>query len=570
MPDLIHSLQPYDLGHLRIVASLWGIELASPDPQTALEELVGGMLEASSLKEIVETLSVEAHQALQTLVLANGRIPWGEFSRRFGAIRDAGPGRRDREMIFLHPISATEILFYRALMDRAFFETSTGPQEFAYIPEDLLALLMVKVKEPEPVPGHQASPLERAYPTPASDRILDDICTFLAGKRMGWVRLPEGVTLSVPQKVLQEFLLAADLLPPEMVPGSESREGIPATQIEAIKNFLELPRAEALAWLTRKWLDSKVFNELHQVPDLVCEGTWKNDSHATRYFLLNLLGRIPPGKWWSLPSLIAMVRENHPDFERPAGDFDSWLIRRESDDAFMHGFDHWEDVEGSLIRYFIAGPLHWLGMVDLASPKPGEPGVVERITAFRLNAWLTTLMKRKTPTGSSQENGKLHVGANGLISAPVQLPRSVRYQLARFCEWETEKQEEYRYRLTPASLKAALSQGLKVSHLLSLLKKYSASPLPPSFVRALVRWELNGTEARLEQPLVLRLSRPEVLEELRRSRAGRFLGEVLGPTTVVVKPGAQSKILASLGELGLLADEGIKTDIISDGESHHK
>jgi hypothetical protein len=61
-----------------------------------------------------------------------------------------------------------------------------------------------------------------------------------------------------------------------------------------------------------------------------------------------------------------------------------------------------------------------------------------------------------------------------------------------------------------------------------------------------------------------------VLEELRRSRAGRFLGEVLGPTTVVVKPGAQSKILASLGELGLLADEGIKTDIISDGESHHK
>jgi hypothetical protein len=105
--------------------------------------------------------------------------------------------------------------------------------------------------------------------------------------------------------------------------------------------------------------------------------------------------------------------------------------------------------------------------------------------------------------------------------------------------------------------------------LLSLLNKYAAAPLPPPFVRALNRWELNGTEARLEQPVVLRLSRPEVLDELRNSRAGRFLGEVLGPTTVVVKPGAKAKILAALGELGLLTDEAIKADIISNGENNH-
>ncbi|MCJ7585520.1 MAG: hypothetical protein MUO30_12230, partial [Anaerolineales bacterium] len=88
-----------------------------------------------------------------------------------------------------------------------------------------------------------------------------------------------------------------------------------------------------------------------------------------------------------------------------------------------------------------------------------------------------------------------------------------------------------------------------------------------AFIKALKRWELNGTEARFENPVVLRVSRPEVLEELRKSKAGRFLGEILGPTTVIVKKGAQAKVLAALAELGLLAEDTIKGDIIT-GETN--
>jgi hypothetical protein len=104
-------------------------------------------------------------------------------------------------------------------------------------------------------------------------------------------------------------------------------------------------------------------------------------------------------------------------------------------------------------------------------------------------------------------------------------------------------------------LKRAGEQGLKVSQLLNLLAKNATAEIPPTFVKALKRWELNGAEARVEVQTILRVSKPEVLEELRKSKAGRFLGEMLGPVTVVVKPGAQSKILAALAELGLLAEE---------------
>ena len=94
-----------------------------------------------------------------------------------------------------------------------------------------------------------------------------------------------------------------------------------------------------------------------------------------------------------------------------------------------------------------------------------------------------------------------------------------------------------------------------MEHLLALLAKHSGDKIPPALVKALKRWDLNGTEAQMQNQVLLRVSRPEVLEELRKSRASRFLGEILGPTTVIVKDGAQSKVLAALAELGLLAEE---------------
>jgi hypothetical protein len=96
---------------------------------------------------------------------------------------------------------------------------------------------------------------------------------------------------------------------------------------------------------------------------------------------------------------------------------------------------------------------------------------------------------------------------------------------------------------------------LKVEHLLALLSKHSDARLPAPWVRALKRWETSGVEARAETQVVLRVSRPDILAELGKSKAARFLGERLGPTTVVIKSGAQSKVMAALAELGFLGQD---------------
>ena len=93
-----------------------------------------------------------------------------------------------------------------------------------------------------------------------------------------------------------------------------------------------------------------------------------------------------------------------------------------------------------------------------------------------------------------------------------------------------------------------------------MLRKYGKPGIPPALQKALTRWESHGLEARIEPLLVLRLSEPELLEKLRESKASSCLGEALGPTAVLLKPGCGSRVRAALRELGVL------TDLPGDGE----
>jgi hypothetical protein len=556
MPELLQSLLKQDIGHLRIIAEFWGVELESIAADEAREELSASLLDADLISELVDSLSPQAESALRALVEAEGRIPWPAFTRKYGDIREMGAARRDRERPHLKPASTAEYLYYRGLLARAFFDDDKGPQEFAYIPDDLLEQLYnvfdeesaepVVVQEPVPVGeashtealGRPASPGEKGREIPADDSVLDEATTFLAALRMGksvesaslLVGSPERTLTGTRAPALHQLLSAAKMI----------KNDLP--QAEAIKTFLECPRSEALKMLQDAWIESRSFNELFLMPDLVCEGEWRNNPQETREFLLNLLDAIPEDKWWSLGAFVRDVKQKYADFQRPAGDYDSWFIKRKADGQYLRGFTSWEQVDGALVKYFITDILHWLGQVDLSiaegAPEP---------TSFRVNNSLVT----------GKEDQKIHISSQGVISIPRLAPRVVRYQVSRFCEWEAPREDMYRYRLSTSSLAKAKEQGLKVEHLLSLLSRHADAGVPPTLVKALKRWEANGTEARLQTQVLLKVSRPEVLDEMRKSKAAKFLGEALSPTTVIVKGGAVQKVMEALMELGIVGESQI-------------
>jgi hypothetical protein len=361
------------------------------------------------------------------------------------------------------------------------------------------------------------------------------------------------------------LLSAAGLLDPR---------GIPAP--EPTRQFLEAPRGEALALLARAWLNSPLFNELRLLPGVKAEGEWQNDPLRARQSVLDFLATIPHASasfiakgevddahrdrarsverpFWNLSAFLQAIRQHYPDFQRPAGDYDSWYLRDEASGEYLRGFASWERVDGALVRYILAGPMHWLGMLDLAWNADPASEANARLTAFRFSTWAPDLLHGQAPESASEEAAQIQVRSDMRLAAPRLTPRAVRYQIARFCEWDAEQEDEYRYHLTPGSLAQARQQGLTSNQLLRLLQRH-ARMVPPSLVKAIERWERAGVEARLGSLLVLRLSTPELLQTVRASKAGRFLGEPLGPTAIIVKPGALEKVRLILAELGYLAE----------------
>jgi hypothetical protein len=417
MPVLLESLQGRDLGHMRIIAELWGINLEAPDERVARLELVRSLMDAELIEEVVESLPLVARRALEDLVRSEGRMPWSQYIRRYGELREMGPGKRDRERPHLTPVSPVEMLWYRGFVGRAFFDTPGGPEEFAYIPDDLFGLLS-GAHELQALPlGRPASPLERLHTFPVDDIILDHACTQLAALRVGIVppellASPPGTRYPLNAPVLDALLRTVGLL---------DEVGLP--QPERTREFLETGRAEALAVLVTAWMESRDFNELRLIPELSSEGEWHNDPLLARKSVLEMLSTIPADTWWSLEGFVQDVHNEHPDFQRPAGDYDSWFIRHVQSGDFLRGFEAWDDVDGALLRFLITGPMHWLGIYDLAAPEmQASP------TAFKRSRWASTLLSGQAPDGLPREEEKLKVTSDGRIRAARLVPRAVRYQ----------------------------------------------------------------------------------------------------------------------------------------------
>jgi hypothetical protein len=342
----------------------------------------------------------------------------------------------------------------------------------------------------------------------------------------------------IPPSVLTSLLKAANIL---------DEEG--QIEAEAVQVFLEAPRGEAIVTLVDAWLNSTAHNDLRLMPHLKAEGEWQNDPHQTRHTVLDLLSRLDAKTWWSLPAFLIAMQAHRPDFQRPTGDFDSWYLRDAHTGVYLRGFEHWHNVDGAFLHYLVTGPLHWLGLMDLAAPDKDTPPL-----AFRFSAWMPNLLSHQPPPGIPSESEKLTVDSQGHVLLPPMVPRALRYQIARFCDWGEKKRDKFNYQITSRSLARAENQGLQVKQLLTLLKRNASSPLPPNVTQALERWKQHGAQVHLERMMVLRVNHPKILEKLRDSRAARFLGDPLGPTTVVVKSGAWQKVVEALTELGYLSD----------------
>ena len=205
-----------------ITAELWGIDLPAPDVRQGRKSLALALLDPALAAEIIDSLPAQSRQALAELIQQGGSLPWHIFSKKYGQIREMGASRRDREHPHRNPVSTSERLWYRGLIHRAFLEASHGPQEYAYIPEDLLPILPdLSASAEPPLLSRPATPKERAYLHPVSDKILDHAATLLTAHRIQLSAEELTATTKdwpMPPKALASLLTSAGLLDEDQNP----------------------------------------------------------------------------------------------------------------------------------------------------------------------------------------------------------------------------------------------------------------------------------------------------------------------------------------------------------------
>lgn len=539
MPTLLNTLQGHDLSYLRMVANAWGIDLEAPDLHKARPQLLTALADENLILEMLESLTPEAREALTQLQMHKGYLPWAQFSRDYGDVRVMGAAKRDRERPDLNPASPAEILWYRALIGRAFLNLNNEPQEYAYIPDEMLKSMPPPDQETIPLPGRPASPGESKHHQLVTDAILNEVTTLLAGFRLG---LPyeklSTLTWEINPQFLKQLLFTGELIDSLNTP-------IP----DQTKKFLAQPRPKALSYLATAWMNSNTVNELLLTPGLTFEIEPDHHPLPIRKFLLEQISLVPEDQWWNLDSFIQFIYTSFPDFQRPGGDYDSWFIRDAVTKQYLSGFQSWDQVEGEFIRFFITQPLHWLGFVDLAHPEgKTEP------TAFKLSTWSKTLWSGQSPDFTEVDQPKIQLDRYGQLKVPKQTALALRYQIARFCEWGETQKGGYLYQLSPRSLHKAAEQGLKVNHLFTLLQNQLKDPFPPPLQSALLQWEQSHQANQISRESLLKVSDPEILKKLQANRANKAIKEILSPTAALIKPGQEDVIRKALLDIGSLTD----------------
>jgi hypothetical protein len=540
MPSIKSTLEKYDLDLLLRISRAWEVEISQRDAQSARADLFACMIQKDRFEALMNELDDTVKDAWQDLAGRGGRQTWAEFSRSNGEIRDLGAAARERENPDRHPISISETLWYGGLIGRAFFGGVGEPVEFAFIPDELLAFFENPTRPKVKISIRPAVNQSPRHVSRSDDTILDQLTDLLAANRMQRVLTEKVITAwEKPLWFMQSLLLSA---------GLTAKDGQP--KVDALKDFFSASRDLALLQLFQSWRTAREINELRMLPGLTCDGNWQNDPLVPRTMVIEMLSALDAGTWWSISSFISTVKDVNPDFQRPAGDYDSWFIREKKTGAYLSGFASWDRVEGALLYYLLTGPLHWLGIVSLAR------GSAEgRFTAFQLSPLTRGMLNGESSSSGVAETKSIRVRDVRTIVLPVGTSRLIRYQVGRMGELAHASATESRFLLTVASLGKAAEQGLHIQQVLQLLEKEQPGTVPEELKRLADRWTKRGKEAGFEHAILLRFKDPSACTELVKAAGARFKFEVLNPQTLLITPAQQEGIRRLLAELGILADD---------------
>jgi hypothetical protein len=296
-------------------------------------------------------------------------------------------------------------------------------------------------------------------------------------------------------------------------------------------------------------MEDGLINELKLLPNIIFEGKWKNDPKKTRKNLLEIITKLPLKKLCRISDFIDWMYHKHPDFQRSGGEYETWFIKDAANDEYMNGFENWHRVEGKLLHFFLTGPLFWMGILDLAVVEKGAQPF-----AFKKSDWADKLLEKKPIEYSTHEISEFILRKNGTILLPVNTQRELHYQIARFCVWEEIQRKHYKYKISPTAIRRAKTQHISTDQIKMLFQKYAKKPIPRNILVALNRWDKKQSQIHLGKHILIRVASPDILDQIEKSSAKRFISERINATTAFTTPNDIHRLEDALIEMGYFTD----------------
>ena len=494
MPQTSQMIAEYPEILLHVIAELRGASLDGEKNVRAMIDSLGGQITdptsvLMAFQEITDTYP-QARSALDLLLAEGGEAREAQFSREYGSIRQMGPARLEREQPWNAPESVAELLYYYGLIGRTYKGAGQNAHTIVYIPSDILPWL----PQPTTADGEQGLAVLPVPPPPSSrmlrleDAFLEDAGTLLGFLHTEGLRLQEDGTPNAEDidQLMMRLQSTNGYVSPFIAPVAlASIEEVRVALLlhlakrlgwlrraddervrltgNRVYSFLEQPRPEQRFTLWEAWRTSQEWNDLERTPGFDCSGgDWQNNPHQTREVVLQLLGQLQPGAWYSQADVIDTIKEAVPDFQRPTGDYDNWYIRHENQEGYLLGFEHWEQVEGVLLRFLLNGPLYWLSAMELAEPSAGDD------LLFSLSGWGARWLGRDSEMPNEGRRPPIVVEENFTVELPAGTPLMDRFRVERFSSWQASY-PRFLYQINQRSLNRAAGEGVQPDRILAFL-----------------------------------------------------------------------------------------------------
>lgn len=534
----------------RVIAmgDLWDAPANATTPREVVDSLAAHMLIERHALDAKAALQDEARAALEAVLNAGGKMPLAGLERRFGSIRPMGPGKLERERPWLAPANPAETLWYHGFIFRAFDKAPGAPVEMAFVPNDLRALLTPA--EPEVTFDDKRQKADDASDASSIIRhstLLDDVTTMLCHIQNGEVKVrANGDWDAGARKSLlpmlrnsddERFALLLHLI--EKLGWTRVSEGRLRLIPQPVTQWLQSRPDAQRDLLFNTWLDDTEWNDLAHVPGISLQmtHTWSNNLVRERRAIVEMWNNFELGilnaelhsshskfkiQNSKLEAFIAHVKTTNPDFARTDGRYDTWHVRDEANGEFLHGFEHWDQVEGALIRYVVEQPLTWLSFdAPAQTPSTEKP--------FALS-----------------NDGRVVIA--GVL-------RFERFQLARVADWVETSGEQFTYLITARSLARAREQGIRAQRVLEFLEQSSSQPAPAALAKAIARWSERGVETRMEPLMIVKTQDGAMMEallkinEIRRAVVDRF-----APNCISVRQRDAEAVRSAIVNAGVMVD----------------